>query len=162
MRLCGIGEYVTNRSIIFPQYDLSRKKNPLKEFSKCCLLLEKRHRLPAGRGGGTRLCASRERLPSARWQPEPAIPAGLTEEPLLLPAPPPATNHLREWGLSLLPPPPSPHAPHTTQVSLSSFSFSLPSPPPLLVRLLFSWDSDLAVNRPNTNNMRIYYCTDNY
>lgn len=23
---CAIGEYVTNRSIIFPQYDLSRKK----------------------------------------------------------------------------------------------------------------------------------------
>ena len=29
---CAIGEYVTNRSIIFPQYDLSRKKEEGKKI----------------------------------------------------------------------------------------------------------------------------------
>lgn len=46
---CAIGEYVTNRSIIFPQYDLSRKKEEGKKsieriFKVLCLGLQKRHR----------------------------------------------------------------------------------------------------------------------
>lgn len=70
---CAIGEYVTNRSIIFPQYDLSRKKeegkkNPLKEFSKCCVLVcRKGTGLRAGRrsrgGGGDPTARLRDAAP---------------------------------------------------------------------------------------------------